>query len=103
MPNPISSLIVLLPLVPGLCAVSYWQLRQRPKVYGSEYGLDLVWVWGQKRNLPWDDVHDVQEVSSAWNTSPRFRLGLSHGSLTFYARADFPERSQQLKLTRPTR
>ena len=83
-------------------AIFFWQLRQRPTVYGSADGLDLTWPWGQKRHLPWEDVLDVQDITLPWSGRPQFRLGLRQGSLILYARRDFPERIYHLKLTRPT-
>lgn len=85
----------------GLCLFVFLQLRQQPKIYGSDAGLELEWPWGTTRHLAWNDVVDVQQVSLTRLAGVAFRLGLRHGSITIQARDDFPERIYQLKLTQP--
>jgi len=92
----------LLSLLGLFCVVSFFQLRQRPKIYGSESGLDLEWAWGKRLHLPWAEVHDVRQLAFPPFGGARFRLGLSRGSIRFYACPDFAEKIYRLKLTLPT-
>ena len=70
----------------------WFQLRERPRVYASDAGLDLEWAWGSRRHIAWSEIRGV-EVNSLLGKylGRRFRVQLAHGSLHFYARSDLPK------------
>jgi hypothetical protein len=83
----------------SLCAMAlvfgfiFWfQLRERPRVYASDAGLDLEWAWGTRRRIAWSEIRSVKANSLLGKyLGRRFRVQLVKGSLTFYARSDLPK------------
>lgn len=72
--------------------IFWFQLRERPRVYASDAGLDLEWAWGTARRIAWSEIRSVRANSLLGKyLGRRFHLQLVKGSLHFYARSDLPK------------
>src|SRR5882724_4435053 len=73
------------------CWIFWFQLRERPRVFAGDAGLDLEWAWGTRRRIAWSEIRSITADSLLGTyLGRRFRVQLVKGSLSFYARSDMP-------------
>jgi hypothetical protein len=83
-----------------LAGVGYWQLSERPKIYGSTAGIEIEWPWGKRRHF---DLADIVEVERAgWGDGSNafgvvYLMRHRTGRLRFYAREGFAAQVEWLK------
>ncbi|HEY3667661.1 MAG TPA: hypothetical protein VGL19_16775 [Polyangiaceae bacterium] len=84
--------------------IFWFQLRERPRVYASNAGLDLEWAWGTCRRIAWSEIRSVKADSLLGKyLGRRFHVRLSKGSLHFYARSNLPELLEPFLASGPAR